>query len=120
MQSVILLTMLMGLGSQILHIPNGPGLSPALALCSALTLLAILLYGGQRRLRIISGLFFITSAAAFMFVGLTRVPRGSAAACFSYVASLGFLYCCWVILGSRHGRRFLEAREQWLRSRRLG
>jgi hypothetical protein len=93
MQSVIILTVLIGLASLIPHMPGGPRTIQVLSMCSTLTLMAILLYNGQRRFRIIFGLSFLASAVAPLLVGVNRVPHGSAAAWFFYASSLAFLYC---------------------------
>jgi hypothetical protein len=106
--TVIVFSALLGVGSQVLHIPSGSRLAYGLPFSMGLLLLAVLFYTGHGRFRVLYGLLLLAAAMAFVFVGLTRAIDGVERSWYLPVMSAALLYCCWVILVSKSARRFLE------------
>jgi hypothetical protein len=117
MLSVILVSILVGLGSISFCVP-GRDVRQGLFLSSSLLLCAILLYNGYSGFRIPFGVLYLTIAFSLLFVAIVRPQIGSGDFWFHVSASVGLAFCAWVILISRHGKCFLEARAQWLSSLR--
>ena len=108
MLSVIVLSALFGVSSMVLRIAHGRHLPYGFSFSVGLVLLAVLLYVGYRRIRVVLGLLLLATAIALVFVGLTRAIDLAKAAWIFPVMSAALGYCCWVTLVSRSARRFFE------------
>jgi hypothetical protein len=107
MLSVIVLSALFGVSSMVLRIAHGR-LPYGFSFSVGLLLLAVLLYVGHRRVRVVLGLLLLATAIALVFVGLTRAIDLVEAAWIFPVMAVALGYCCWVTLVSRSARRFFE------------
>jgi hypothetical protein len=117
MRFVVLVCILIGLGSLVFRLP-GTNVIQDLSLAISLLLGAILLYNGYSGFRIPFGVIYLASGVSLLYVAILRTQFGSGVFWFHVVASVGLAFCFWVILISQHGKRFLEARAQWLSSLR--
>ena len=112
--SVGWITVLAGIGCQILHIPNRDGISFGFLLAMTTGGLTIYLYNGTSPLRVVIGLIFLTGALASLYVGLVQNHPGSIQARYCLFMATVFLYGAWVILVSRPGRAFLAQKRRIL------
>ena len=108
MLSVIVLSALFGVSSMDLGIAQGRHLPYGSFFSVGLILLAVLLYAGHGRVRVVLGLLLLATAMALVFVALTRAIDGVEGVWIFPVMSVALGYCSWVILVSRSARRFFE------------
>ncbi len=112
MLSVILLLLLLGVVSQLTRQRGDNGILFGQSFGVILVLLAILVYNGHRRFRVVTGLLFLAGALAFIFTGLTRAIDGLRTAWYLIIMSGALAYGSWVILRSRSAREFLEEKQR--------
>jgi hypothetical protein len=114
MLSVILLMLLLGVVSQLTRQRGDNGLLFGQSFGVILVLMAVLVYNGHRRTRVVTGLLFLAGALAFVFVGLTRAIDGVRTAWYLIIMSGALAYGSWVILRSKSAREFLEEKQRAL------